>query len=150
MESASVDYVTDEEKLYRRVRRNSDAFQVLQDGKYRVTSQAFGDRKAMQPLVDRAILRGNDPKNSRIDLDDYVLSLFAGSVRSEVSVARMRDGVMQSCVVDVVADPMLENPSHAVITAVPTFEITEDKLFKRLKQALAALAGWEIGPAGSS
>jgi hypothetical protein len=49
------DFVTDDELLYRRVPNREGNFQ-LDNGKYRVSSGAFGDRN-LQPSVDRANLK---------------------------------------------------------------------------------------------
>lgn len=147
------DIVADEEVLYRRVPNHEGNFK-FENGKVRVSSAAFGDRK-LQPSVDRAYLRENKPENSKLNDDDCVVSLITGDVRSKIGsqVPRIINGVLESCQVDVIADPRINDPgqvdnlAHAYICAKPNFEVKEKNLFNgKFRKALARLAAWEISP----
>ena len=138
----SGDFVLDEEVLYRRVPdRPGDFYIAIEGGRYRVTSGAFGDKR-QQPSVDRAILRDNNPENSKRRQTDCVVSFTAGEVRAIRGFERT---------VDVVHDPNPpedpDNPAHALIIAEQPFT-ANNREFKRFKQALARIADsrWEIPP----
>lgn len=137
------DLVLDNEVLYRRVPDQKGNY-VPENGSYRVSSAAFGDR-SMQPSVDRATLRENDPKKCRWHLTDFVASLVAHEVRNISTIPKT---------IDVVPDPIEnhpkfpDNPAHALITADPEFLPNEKTTFRKLRQALARLCKWEIPPLG--
>ncbi len=115
------------------------------DGVRRVSSAAFGDR-GLQPSVDRAKLRDNKPENAKADPTDGVVSLLAAEVRT----VKLRSNSESSRTVNVVSDPIENNPSHALIITEPTpldpTKNTDKAQFKKLKKALANLAKWEIHP----
>lgn len=147
------DFVADDETLYRRIPQREGNFK-LENGVYRVSSAAFGDRN-LQPSVDRAKLKNNEPKNSQTDATDLVVSLLTEDVRyrtTETMPPRRILGTNESCQVDVVPDPVKDhttlpdNPAHALIRAVPDFKSDEKTLFRKLTKALARLAQWEIAP----
>lgn len=155
-----LDYVSNDEILYRRVPNHPGNYKTV-EGICRVSSAAFGDRYKMQPSVDRAKLRDNNPVNCKENSDDYVVSLTAGRVRQDIpnDVQRKIDNKLVACVVDVLADPIgahcrihqkderPANPAHAVISAIPTFAVSEKKIFEeKFRRVLARLAQWEIAP----
>lgn len=145
------DRVDDDEKLYRRVPNHPGNIVPLENGEYRVSSAAFGDRQ-MKPSVDRAKLRNNDPRNSQDSPTDYVAGLVAHDVRNKIDVPRNINGKQERCHVDVIPDPIKDhpdlpdNPAHALICAVPDLSPDEKAVFRKLKTALAGLAKWEIPP----
>jgi hypothetical protein len=115
------DRVGDDETLYRSVR----ASEILRDpGRQiiRVSSQAFGDRN-QEVSVDRAILRGHDPRGSQRSPTDAVVELLTGEVRAICSLVQ-RDATSQELglyTIDVRPDPLPDNPAHALIYADPRF-----------------------------
>src|SRR5882672_10202499 len=72
------DRVDDSEDLYRRVRFGANHYTVDQ-GRARLTSQAFADRAA-RPSVDRALLRGNNPTRTQGDERNAVVRLETHAV----------------------------------------------------------------------
>lgn len=144
------DRVADDETLYRRVPRHEGNFK-LENGAYRISSAAFSDRR-FQPSVDRAALRGNDPRNSQSNSTDCVVSLLASDVRYKTVGADWPLRQTLTCQVDVTPDPITNQPNlpdnlaHALIRAVPDLKLDEKALFRRLTKSLARLAKWEIKP----
>src|SRR5207245_8626488 len=116
------DHVADEEWLYRSVRV---AEIVYENDVPRASSHAFSDL-AQCISVDRALLVDNDPRRSRMSATDAVVRLLTSRVRGSVP---RRDAHGNEVVVDVMADPIKEdpargiraNPAHAVIYANPHF-----------------------------
>ena len=159
-------YVSDEEILYRRVPDKVGNYKC-ENGKWRVSSAAFGDR-GKQVSVDRAKLHSGDPAKSKVSEEDFVAQLVTGHVRARAGVVSLgmitrtihtingKENV--DCKVDVFADPLgkhcrildrteqPENPAHALIRGVPDFGENEDAVFKKVKKALARLSEWAIGP----
>lgn len=135
------DRILDHEVLYRVVPDRKGNY-VRENGSYRVSSAAFSDR-TMQPSVDRAFLRGNNPENSKWDPTDFIASLAARDVRGISAVPK---------IVDVVPDPIEDHPqlpnnlAHALITAEPELLPNEKTTFRKLQKALARLSRWEIPP----
>ena len=127
----SLSEVHDEENLYRRVPDEPHNF-AGEGAEFRVSSQAFADR-GRKPSVDRAWLKGNQPRNARQNPSDCVVGLVAGEVRTKIDVSP-RD-------VDVVPDPIKDHESekdnlaHALIVTDKPWD--NDSQFKRLKRALA-------------
>lgn len=141
------DRVLDDELLYRRVPDRPGNY-VPTNGSYRVSSAAFGDRKNLQPSVDRAVLRGYNPEKSKRESTDFVVSFTALKVRAIEEFPR---------IIDVQPDPISgdpvepDNPAHALIVAHQPFP-SNNQEFKRFKRALARLANsnWEISPPNSA
>jgi len=129
--------ITDDEILYRRIPHDK-SFLVVQDGKTRVSSQAFSDR-AFRPSVDRAMLREHDPKQTQQSPSDAIVSLVTKDVRSIDTIARQA----QSFQVDVEHVPIinvllgLDNLAHAEIYTKPE---CDKNVFRKLKERLAQLA----------
>jgi hypothetical protein len=73
-----VDYVADEEVLYRCVRPSY--YITLNDGKTRPSSQAFTDPE-FNISVDRAKLCNDDPRYTQREKTDFVCSLVTEHVR---------------------------------------------------------------------
>jgi hypothetical protein len=144
--------VDDDEVLYRRVPHRPNHFRH-ENGRIRVTSQAFSDRR-FRPSVDRATLCGNDPTSTQTDPTDAVASLITFQVRGIDTVEQRdeRGEVVIRHAIDVEPnpirnDPVLpDNPAHAEIYAIP--EMRNERTFRRLREALAMLAEWQIPPHG--
>ncbi len=138
----SVDHVHDEEGLYRHVRNDPRNF-TEEGHTWRVSQAAFGDR-SRQPSVDRAWLKGYEPRNSQRDPTDCVVCLVAGDVRTKIDISP-RD-------VDVVPDPieghetLPDNPAHALVATDCPFD--NDSQFKKLKKTLAKRSVVMIMPGG--
>ena len=82
------DYVTDEEKLYRRILFGKKHYRLNPETKtYEVTSQAFSDR-ALKPSVDRAKLCGFNPPYTQTENKNSVVSFLALEMRSIDTVTR--------------------------------------------------------------
>lgn len=127
----SLGHVHDKENLYRRVPDDPRNFAV-EGSHHRVSSAAFSDR-SRQPSVDRAWLKGDQPRNSKKSPSDCVVGLITEEVRTKIDISP-RD-------VDVVPDPIKghatepDNLAHALVITDPAFD--NDSQFKRLKRALA-------------
>lgn len=149
------DYVSDEEELYRSVRKDINADEYRYDentGELVITSQAFRDSQR-EPSVDRAKLRDFDPNKSRIGEGDGVVSLIAKDVRQIGDVKSKNTDDEIEHAVDIKPDPTSDNEAHALITVQPEFfgsdEKKKGKSFKLLRKALARLAtenGWTLEP----
>ena len=77
----SVDFITDEEILYRRVLADKNYYALQPDGTIRLSSQAFYE-SGHRPSVDRAKLRDNDPEQTLGQFSGGVVSLVTSDVRS--------------------------------------------------------------------
>lgn len=147
------DYVSDEEELYRSVRREQadEYFYDSTNGQLIIESKAFLDRNK-EPSVDRAMLKGFDPRKSRIGENDGVVSLITGEVRQIGDVvSNVPDGSKLNHAIDVIAKPEPQNEAHALIVVQPAYFPSDkkDKAFKLLRKALARLAtqrGWTLEP----
>jgi hypothetical protein len=132
--------VTDDEILYRRVTYTKHT--VKSDGS--ISSAAFGGDADSEPSVDRAKLRGYDPRNSRTEPSQCIASLVAGDVRAISTSERT---------IDVKADPLRDNPAHALITAKPPF-LNENRAAKNVakdfRRSLAKRSTWAIAPPTSA
>ena len=144
--------VANEEKLYRRVRDQVGNY-TLENGRYRVSSAAFGDR-GCQPSVDRAKLHNNDPRKTQKELTDFVVRIMCYEVRGILDVVHTINNQEQQYAIDVRPDPRRNIPTepnnlaHSLIIASPEIPSNPKAVFKKLKIALARLANsnWEIGP----
>ena len=145
------DYVSDEEELYRNVRKELDNEEYYFDentGKLEIRGKAFLDPDK-QPSVDRAKLRNFDPKESRIGKGDGIVSLFAKDVR-QIGDVKGDGNIIHA--VDIKPDRTEDNEAHALITVQPEFfgsNNKQNKTFKLLRIALARLAtenGWTLEP----
>jgi hypothetical protein len=128
--------VTDEEILYRAVPNDIRFFPEDGEGGRRISSMAFNDAER-RPSVDRAVLCPSGPveTRNRFSPGSGVLSLIAGEVR-QLTTTHGTTGQVYG--VDIEAVPLPENPAHAEIFGRPPFDT--DKLFERIKQALARMA----------
>lgn len=138
--------VLDSEILYRRVVYGS-SYEYTENGEPVVTQTAFSDPKK-QPSVDRALLCNHDPSRTQgKDLRNGVVSLITAEVRAIGDISTNSAPLVKHTI-DVIYVPILdENLAHAEIRAAP--EIASDKVFRRLRVALAILAQkrkWEIYP----
>ena len=141
------DFVRDEEKLYRSIRRECATRD--QEGKWRYSPDAFRDPDK-QPSVDRAHLRNNDPSTSRRGPTDAVASLIAHQVRAiDKVIERTEDNREAPYRIDVIPDKIAnhpelpDNPAHARIVGDRPLN---NAAFKKLKQILSQLAEAEIPP----
>ena len=154
----SVDFVTDDEILYRRVPRIEGLYVMQDDKTVRISTAAFSDR-AFRPSVDRARLHHHNPKRIQRDPSDGVVSIVTLDVRSIDTVVQQDKGqnTLQVFEVDVehvpiLNDPMLsDNPAHAEIYTKPI--CPNRSVFRKLSERLAQLAndrGWDIELQGLS
>lgn len=131
------DFVGDSETLYRRF--VLDNYPLDSTGKRTVSSQAFTDRD-MEVSVDRAELVENNPNRTKENQSDGIIGLAALVVR-EISTVQSLDKkgkLDKRYAVDVIPKPELNHEAHAVIIAIP--EYSNDKIFRRLREALAIIA----------
>ena len=137
-----MDRVSDEEVLYRCVRRE---YIMVEDGRLRLGSLAFTDPR-FRPSVDRAKLRNHDPQRTQVDSTDGVVSLIAADIRniSDISQRTDRGDIVQRYAIDVEPAPLTENAAHAEVHGVPEFE--SRSAFKKLLLRLAEIARWELLP----
>jgi hypothetical protein len=105
---------------------------------------AFNDA-GRRPSVDRARLCPGGPEETRARFSpgSGVLSLLARDVRL---LTATHGGTGQVYGVDVEPVPLPENPAHAEIFGRPPFDT--DKVFERIKQALARIAAVALPPDG--
>ncbi len=137
--------VGNQETLYRRVVNKEEMYK--NGNKKILSSQAFTD-PTRQPSVDRAFINKNDPTCTQIDLTDGVISLITGDVCSIENLNKhdINQRVIKSYNVFVVQDPIenslnqKENKAHALIVTTPVFTLSDNSVFKRLKERLACLA----------
>ena len=144
--------VANNEILYRRVPCIEGLYMIQADGTVKVSSAAFSDR-SFRPSVDRAELCHNDPKETRHEPLDGVVSVVTRDVRSiDTVVQNDKDGKpIRTFDVDVEPVPILrhptlpDNPAHAEIYTDPP--CTNKSVFRKLAERLAQLANerpWEI------
>ena len=134
------DRVDDSEDLYRRVLFGANHYTVDQ-GRARLTSQAFADRTA-RPSVDRAILRENDPTRTQGDARNAVVRLETHAVRAIADVVRAdkKGQPIERHLVDVVSVPLPNNDAHAEIVCAPELLNLSKNPGRRLLEALVRLA----------
>jgi hypothetical protein len=129
--------VEDAEILYRSVRLSDGGYKD-ENGTIKISSSAFNDRK-MQPSVDRATLKNNEPKNSQKSPTDCVVSLITKDIREEKIE---RNGT--EYVLDVRPYPNEENQAHAIIVSSPEYQ--NEKAFRKVKEKLSRLAKLILPP----
>lgn len=136
------DSVVDNEVLYRALAPDPRMLAVDAEGNQRISSSAFND-VGRRPSVDRARLCPGGPEESRTRFraGSGILSLEASDVRG---ITAVHGGTGQVYGVDVEPVPLAENPAHAEIFGRPPFDT--DKVFDRIKQALARIARVTIPP----
>ena len=136
------DSVADVEILYRALAPDPRMLPIDAEGNRRISSNAFNDA-GRRPSVDRALLCPGGPEESRTRFrpGSGILSLSASDVR-EISV--VHGGTGQVYGVDVEPVPLAQNLAHAEIFGRPPFDT--DKVFDRIKQALARIASVTIPP----
>ena len=143
-------HVYDSDALYRSVR---DGEYTTRNGRVAFSASAFSDRER-KPSVDTSSIR-KDPKESRKSSADGVAKLVAGDVRKtcKISIFDNKGRPTGQHSVDVLHRPIENDPNepdnlaHCQIECYPT--IDNDNRFKRLKEALAAMAsqyGWLVEP----
>lgn len=144
-------HVYDPDELYRSVREGE---YVTRDGKVAFSASAFSDRER-KPSVDTSALR-KDPREARRSADQGVAKLIAGEMRTncKVSIFNNKGKETGAHRVDVLHRPIENDPdgepdnlAHCQIECDPM--IDNDRVFKRLKEALAGMAtqyGWVVKP----
>jgi hypothetical protein len=154
-----VDYVSDEEKLYRSVRgalREEEYYYDEHDSSLIITQNAFRDRDK-EPSVDRAKLKNFDPLQSKISESDGIVTLVTGDVRGIGDVVTNTEGGAKvEHAIDVKPDRKDDNEAHALIVVSPEFfgsKTKQKNVFKLLRISLARLAtenGWTVQPSTPS
>lgn len=144
-------HIDDSHDLYRSVREGE--YTTL-NGKVAFSASAFNDRDR-KPSVDTAALRG-DPRETRRGSEQGVAKLVAGDVRktSAIPIKNAKGEVIGGHSIDIIHRPIKDdpsgepdNPAHCQVECHPTMD--SDTRFKRLKEALAAIAnryGWVVAP----
>jgi hypothetical protein len=137
------DFVHDNEILYRRIATSRNLlYEIRADGTIKISSAAFASRD-FRIFVDRAKLCNNDPRYTLGDEPGVVVSLIAEEVRNIDEITRndRKGNPVQQFRVDVEPVPLLGNPAHAEIYAIPEFiEADANGAFHRLCRRLARLA----------
>ncbi len=138
--------VADDEILYRAVLNEARFFPSDGQGGYRISSIAFND-VGRRPSVERGTFcpNGASDTQARFRSGSGVLSLVAAEIRQ---LATTHGSTGQVYFVDVEPVPLPANPAHAEIFGRPPFDT--DKIFDRIKQALARIATVSIAPTMSS
>ena len=143
--------VPDSDDLYRSVREGE--YRTV-DGKVAFSASAFKDRDK-KPSVDMSSVR-TDPRAARKSAEQGVVKLVAGEVRKsrKIPIYNAKQEQTGEHSIDVIHRPIKDdangepdNPAHCQIECHPT--IDNDNRFKRLKEALAAMAskyGWVVKP----
>jgi len=146
--------VPDADELYRSVREGE--YKTI-NGRIAFSASAFNDRDR-KPSVDMSSIR-RDPREARKSVDQGVAKLLAREVRSSRKIPAFDKKGKQTAEhsIDVVHRPIKDapngepnNPAHCQIECHPS--IDSDNTFKRLKEALAAMAnqyGWVVRPGSS-
>jgi hypothetical protein len=144
-------HIYDSDELYRSVREGE--YKTI-NGKVAFSASAFNDRER-KPSVDTSSIR-RDPRECRKSPDQGVTKLVAHEVRSarKIPIYDAKQKVIGEHSVDVLHRPIQDDPggepdnlAHCQVECHPT--IDNDNRFKRLKEALAAMAnkyGWVIEP----
>lgn len=134
--------VADDEVLYRAIRSDANLLTYDVDGNLRISSNAFNDA-LRRPSVDRECLCTDGPTECQMRFapGSGVLSLLTADVR-EISATHGVTGIVYCA--DVEAVPLSYNATHAEIYGKPSFDT--DKVFVRIKHALARIAQLELAP----
>ena len=134
--------VADDEVLYRAIRSDANLLKYDDNGNLRISSNAFNDA-LRRPSVDRACLCTAGPTECQMRFapGSGVLSLLTSYVR-EISATHGVTGIVYCA--DVEAVPLSYNATHAEIFGKPSFDT--DKVFVRIKHALARIAQLELAP----
>src|SRR5258708_17028389 len=138
----SDDFVHDDEILYRRVAASRNLYKIRTDGTIEISSAAFGDRE-LRVSVDRANLCNYNPRYTLGKKSGVVVGLVAGNVRNVDGITRndRKGNAIEQFKIDIEPVPLLNNPAHAEIYAIPEFVAIDTKAaFHRLCRRLARLA----------
>jgi hypothetical protein len=146
-------FIRDDEVLYRSVRgKYGEEYSYDNIGKLKISSEAFRDRER-KPSVDRAELNEFNPSLSKRNDTDGIVSLITADVRAIGTVkTKNQNADAIAHAVDIIYDPIPENPAHSKIVVSPEFLGSKNKqrnVFKLLQLALAELAeknGWTLEP----
>jgi hypothetical protein len=135
------DFVDNDEILYRRISARRKLYKIRTDGTIEISSEAFSDRH-LRVSVDRAKLCDNNPRYTLGNEPGVVVGLLTSDVRNLDGLTRndQKGNPLVQFKIDVEPVPLLENPAHAEIFAIPAFE-NDDKrgAFHRLCRRLVRL-----------
>ncbi|MCK1629674.1 hypothetical protein [Bradyrhizobium sp. 162] len=147
----SVIHIEDSHDLYRSVKEGE---YTTRNGQLTFSASAFNDRDR-KPSVDTSALR-NDPREARRSPEQGVTKVTAAEVRrtSGIPIRNAAGEQIAAHEVDVIHRPIKDDPggepdneAHCQVECNPAMD--HDKRFKRLKEALAAIAsryGWVVYP----
>lgn len=136
------DFVYNDEILYRRISARRKLYKIRTDGTIEISSEAFSDRQ-LRVSVDRAKLCDNNPRFTLGNEPGIVVGLFTSDVRNMDGLTRndQKGNPLVQFKIDVEPVPLLENPAHAEIFAIPPFENADKRgAFHRLCRRLVRLA----------
>lgn len=139
----SATLVADLESVYRSIRYDAGEYAYI-DGQLVFSQSAFNDRE-LKPSVDRSSLRP-DPIDAKQSPSDGITQLKVADVRTrcKINIVDEKGKPTDEYAVDVIHRPLksppekTENLAHCQIECNPI--ITSPSRFRRLKEALAALA----------
>ena len=147
--------ISDEESVYRRVRKSTGAGDLcfeIENNKVKFRHAAFND-PTKKPSIERAILKcQRNPNLTRLGAEDGIVSLQVEQIRRIGPIVKNDEKgnpTVSKFSPDVMADPTLLNCAHALIVLSP--EKYNETTFKKLKTSLARLAtekeiAWEVKP----
>ena len=151
MDKTRIDYVGNEEFLNRSVRLEPINFRVSDNGKFRVSANAFADR-SKRPSVYRRILTDDPPYSNppRMSPNDAIITLQAGRIRGIDPIIQIsgtgKTATERRYIIDIDPDTSHgQHRSHAVIFSTPNYQTARP--FEKLKELLARLVDdWAIPP----
>jgi hypothetical protein len=136
--------VDNSESIYRSIRHDAGEYTEV-NGKVVFSASAFND-KEHKPSVDRSAIR-LDPKDARRSISDGIAKIEVADVRARCDIKIVDDKGRETgeYAVDVIHRPLSSPPepkkncAHCQIECSPS--IASGSRFRKLKEALAALAG---------
>lgn len=136
------DFVYNDEILYRRISAHRKLYKIKNDGTIEISSEAFSDRQ-LRVSVDRAKLCNNNPRYTLGSEPGIVVGILTSDVRNMDGLSRndQKGNPLVQFKIDVEPVPLLENPAHAEIFAIPAFSNADRRgAFHRLCRRLVRLA----------
>ena len=135
------DFVRNDEILYRRIPTRRKLYKIRTDGTIEISSEAFSDRQ-LRVSVDRAKLCDNNPRQTLGNEPGVVVGLLTSDVRNVDDLTRNdpKGKPLFQFTIDVEPVPLLGNPAHTEIYAIPAFADTDRRgAFHRLCRRLVRL-----------